>query len=202
MELKNLLHIFKKHWLWLVIPLILVPIAAILFLKLKPNKPVATFSITFVPIATNTNSSTASNTEDLKAANLFATTARSWLRDQALVSEILKNANIDPGLYSNDDLKNLFIITLLENSFTLTTQVEGADNEQAIKLANAAITLVKEKTQEFDKNSKNTIQFTVQTSDPYVSQEKTDPLIILLLGILAGLSLGLLFVLSKHYIES
>ncbi|MDD3774142.1 MAG: hypothetical protein PHW50_02590 [Patescibacteria group bacterium] len=202
MELKNLLHIFKKHWLWLIIPLILVPIATMTFSKLKPSQPVATFSITFVPIATNTNSATASNTEDLKAANLFATTARSWLRDQALVSEILKNANINPSLYSNDDLKSLFIITLLENSFTLTTQVEGADSEQALNLANAAITLIKEKTKEFDQNSQNTIQFAVQTSTPYISQEKTDPMITLLLGILAGLAFGLLLVLSKHYVES
>ena len=202
MELKNLLRIFKKHWLWLIIPLILVPIATMTFSKLKPSQPVATFSITFVPIATNTNSATASNTEDLKAANLFATTARSWLRDQALVSEILKNANINPSLYSNDDLKSLFIITLLENSFTLTTQVEGADSEQALNLANAAITLIKEKTKEFDQNSQNTIQFAVQTSTPYISQEKTDPMITLLLGILAGLALGLLLVLSKHYVES
>lgn len=202
MELKNLLRIFKKHWLWLIIPLILVPIATMTFSKLKPSQPVATFSITFVPIATNTNSATASNTEDLKAANLFATTARSWLRDQALVSEILKNANINPSLYSNDDLKSLFIITLLENSFTLTTQVEGADSEQALNLANAAITLIKEKTKEFDQNSQNTIQFAVQTSTPYISQEKTDPMITLLLGILAGLAFGLLLVLSKHYVES
>jgi len=201
MELKNLFIIFKKNWLWLVLPIILVPILSLIFSHYMKPKNLASFSLTFVPVRQNIQAN-AAYSEDLKSANLFAISAGAWLKDQALVSEILQNAGIDSKNYTSDQLQSLFNITLLDNSFTLTAQVQGADKNQAQKLAEAAIVLVKQETNGFNQNTKNGIKFTVQDSIPYISAEKTPLNINLLLGLLAGIALGLIFSLSKYYIES
>ena len=199
MELKKLLQIFKKNWFWLVVPLILVPALALTFIKVKAPQPTANFSLTFVP---SNQGQTNSNLNVIQLANLLAGTAQSWLKDPALVAQILNNAGINPKDYSNTDLTKLFTITLRDNSFALSVQVEGNSDVQATNLANSAIDLVKSKTAEFDQNSQNGIQFAAQASTPYISQEKTDPMITLLLGVLAGLAIGLILALSKHYVEN
>jgi capsular polysaccharide biosynthesis protein len=199
MELKNLFAILKRNWLWLILPLILIPIAAGVFTKIQKPQPTATFSITLAPINQN---QTNSNSNQLQLANLLTGTAKSWLSDPALVSEILQNAGVDPSNYSNAQLAKLFTITLADNSFALTAQIQGTTTDQATALANSAVNLVNAKVKEFDQNAKNGITFAVQASTPYISQEKTDLKINLLLGILAGLAIGLILVLGKHYVEN
>jgi capsular polysaccharide biosynthesis protein len=199
MELKNLFGIFKRNWLWLMVPLILVLIATIIFTNLQKPQPTANFSLTFVPANQNQSSSA---TNDLQLANLLATTAQSWLNNPALVSQILTSANVDPSTYSDAALTKLFTISLSPNSFELGAQIPGTSTEQATDLANSAINLVTTQTKQFNQNSGNGVQFAIQASAPYISQEKSSLKINLLLGALAGLALGLILILGKHYVES
>jgi len=199
MELKLFFNILKKNIYWWLVPLILIPLAMLLFSFMQKPGFQAIFSITAVPTSAAEEKSTY---ETLRATSLFTNTIRTWLHNQDIVSEILIKAGENPNAYSSKQMQNLFKTQFLENTFTLPIELNADSQEKAEKIANATIGFVKQKTKEFNQSTQGHLTFQTQAPAPYIKQQESKLKTNLLLGLAAGLFLGLFLALSKHYIET
>ncbi|MCD6194780.1 hypothetical protein J7K05_01060 [bacterium] len=198
MEIKLFLQIIKRQLWWLLVPLIVIPIATTIFSFQQKPRYTAYFSFSAIPVSQTEGSS---SYETMRSATIFVNTIRNWLYEEAIVAEILKEANINPE-NTQINLKSLYKVPQLDNTFSLPVQLSADSREQAEKIALATIKIINQETEKFNQTSKTGLSFAVESSEPYIVETKPNLKYNLALGLVSGVLLGLFLALSKHYIET
>lgn len=201
MELRQFIHIFKKHFTLFLSIVGIVVVGAVLTLLFRPTSYDTTLSLHIARDNQQTEKTDEKYNYDqfyrLQADERFADSVVRWLESPRIVYDILRDAEL--GGNSDDSFEeNKFDARRLSSQF-IEVRFSTPSEAHAIRIADAINTVLNNKTDELNKGGDNANWFVIVVDDPITREASIDPLRFgFLIGILA-VFLGLLSILIWHY---
>jgi len=201
MELKEYFNIIKKHRKIFFGTIIAVVIIAIGYFYLLPVRYDAALTLNITRLGSQ---ETADYKYDdyyrLQADEKFADTIVEWLRSPRAVSDIYTAANVDSKALSLRGLSKSLVAE--KRSSQIVSVAFSADTlVQAQKISAGITAVVKDNTDELNKEQKENNWFNVVNAAPVVVKYQPDYEIIFLAALCLGIFLGFWTVMVKHYLE-
>lgn len=195
MEIRNYFRTIKKFIWWLIVPLIIVLVLTLVFSLV--------YSESYqIPLSFSVNRRAQENeTTDYQFDSYYAIQSNVMLASQ--FSEWLKSGSVISSIYNNSGLD--------EESSTLTKEwkvtayspqniellFRGRDKGRLSKLAEAALLTTNERIEEFT-GTGDAVVGTVDLPDEIITTTKKTPLLLnMIVGLLAGVIIGLIFIYFK-----
>lgn len=195
MEIRNYFRTIRRFIWWFIVPLVIVLVAVLigsLIFEQSYEAPVV-FAINRKQQQKETN--------DYQYDSFYAIQANKMLADQ--FTEWLKGGSVVPAIYQRAGLKEENDLLLKEWKVTdhspqdIEMVFRGRNKERISKLAQAALDAVNEKKDEFT-GSGDAAVGTVSIPNEVIVVTKTTSLALnLLVGLIAGILIGLIFVYFK-----
>lgn len=204
MELREYFRIIGKYqWLFWTIVLVVV-IATFLFSRFQPKSYLASTTLTVNKASALKQSQIDyylfDNYYNVQSSGLFSQIVTSWFESPAVVKEIYKKADIPLPQVSQKKLSKIFKAVRQEPA-TINVSFSGSQKEEAEKLINAAAEIMQEKTNELGKADQENIYDIVKFSS-IVSETTPNIWLNTLIGLVAGLILAIIIVLSIDYFRT
>jgi len=199
MDLKSYLMIIKKHLWLLIITIVIVTLGSYLFTVTRPITYDAnsTINVLIKSAEQAPNYYEYDNYYSLQAGSLFADRVLIWFQDPAIVQEIYQKAQLN---LPDVDMKNMskLINARKKNPASVIVSMNQADKDTVKKIVDASTSVIAQKTQDLTKNEsiKNIV---LDISPTVVSEKKPATLLNTLIGLAAGLILGLALVFLTEY---
>ncbi len=129
---------------------------------------------------------------DLKAAELFTDTLMGWFATPSVIGEMYARAGIEASEEELAAAPKRFRAKRFSSQSVLVSY-RDADRDAAVKLAAAAVEIVKEKSESLNVDEAGESLFLIRTSEPVISEANPPPVQAAGLGFLAGAFLALAF---------
>lgn len=186
---KNYFQVIAKHKITVISAVILCGLASFVYAYVKPQSFSSTVSMSFHRINKEaTNDFQYDNYYSAKAVEIISNTAVGWLETPNVVLEIFEKANVVP----DDIYKETKKITPKQTSaHEIQARIVNPKRENAEKLSNALVTVMQDKVKQLEINSDNKNSFDLIAEKPIVTEIKYNPLMLTLIGLVAGLFLGI-----------
>lgn len=199
MELKEYVKIIKKFsWTFLLV-WVLVIILSLVWYKTRP----ATYDVSMsLEITRQASEQTADYQYDqyyrLQADEKFADTIVQWLKDPAVVNEILAKAEINFSSQTLKSLSKAFRAEKLSSNY-IQLRMSTAQSSDSSKITKATQDVISEKVSLLDSESQSKTWFKVMYGKPIVALSKISLQVVLIGSIVGGFILSLMVVLCSHY---
>jgi len=202
MELKEYLRIFQKNFSIILLMVVVSVLVSLIFVFRAHATYQVNASLTLVP-KSNLPASIYEydNYYALQSASLFANTIAAWLRSPSNVKEIYQKAGLSLPSQNPKVLVGLIKPVLTPNSFSLGFQINASKEDEAKKLGQSTIGLIKERIEQYNRLATSKTQFTLSVSEPVVLQIKPNYFMIPALAVFVGLVLGIFLALLKEYLK-
>lgn len=201
MELREYFRIIGKYqWLFWAVIIVMV-VATFLFSRFQPKSYLASTTLTVNKSSALKQSQIDyylfDNYYNIQSSGLFSQIVTSWFESPAVVKEIYKKADIPLPEVSQKKLIKIFKAVRKEPA-TINVSFSGSDKDETEKLINAAAEVMQEKTNELGKADRDNVYDIIKFT-PIVSETTPNLWLNTLIGLLAGLILGVIFVLAIDY---
>jgi len=202
MELKEYLRIFQKNFSIILLTVVVSVLVSLIFVFREHVTYQVNASLTLIP---KSNLPAPIYEYDsyyaLQSSGLFANTIVAWLQSPSNVKEIYQKAGLSLPSQNPKVLTGLIKSVLTPDSFSLGFQINASKEDEAKKLGQSAIGLIKEQIEQYNRLATAKTQFTLSVSKPVILQIKPNYFIIPTLGVLAGLALGIFLALLREYLK-
>lgn len=203
MEIKDYLQIIKKH-LGLFLGIVFGCI--ILAIVLTISRPVTYTAQTSFTASKSSISDPLEHYDEInkvcsttQLTGSYAQTVSLWFTSAAVVKEIYQQGDLEVPNVTQDKLAKTFkAIHSLEGVIRVT--VNGRNKDDLVKLLDSASIVMQGKTADFTDLDKNTYKLTEDT--PIVTQDSPSLVLNILIGLIAGLILAVLTVLTLQYFKN
>lgn len=195
MEIRNYFRTIGRFIRWFIIPLILVLLLSLiisLVYNVSYQAPVS-FAINRKPQQAQTTDYQYDSYYAIQANNILATQFTEWLKGASVVPVIYKRAGL------KDESSLLQKEWKVEDHSPQDVEIifRGRDKDRVYALANSALETVNEKKDEFTGTGESSLGTVNIPSEVIVVAKNTSILLNLLVGFLAGIIVGLIFVYFK-----
>lgn len=202
MELRNYLQIIGKR-IWLFISIVaIVVLGTYIFSVAQPVSYDGSSSLNVVvkkPAEASVNYYDYDNYYAIQGSSLFADTVVAWLGDPTNVFEIYDIAGLPKPELSVKSLAKL-ITTRKKPPASISVNLNDTDKDKVEKLMSAINKFVSQKTENWSKEGL-TENLHVDYSAPVVIEHKPSVLVNTLIGLVAGIILGLAMVFFVDYMK-
>lgn len=204
MELKDYIRIISKSWLMILIITLLVTLATVIWSKVQPLKYES--GVTLVVNKPNTVPQRAvgyyqyDKFYSIEASSLYADTLTSWLSSAGTAKEIFEYAGLPVPNVSLKKLGRIFKPRRLP-PVTIGVTVINKDRERAEKLVKAAVAVVEEKTEEQRRGDDPDHHFAIIAGPTVTAEVRQSIALNSLLGLIAGLIIGLAVAFLREYLK-
>jgi capsular polysaccharide biosynthesis protein len=204
MELRDYLQLIRKSWLMIAVMALIVSVGSALWAQLQPVKYEA--SATIVVTKPNTVPQRSANYfqydkyYSIQASGLYADTLAAWLSSAGTAEEIFIKAGYPVPSTSIKKLGRIFK-PRRQPPVTITLNLVDPDRDKAQKLVNAAVTIMKEKTDLQQKTDDPENYFNIINGPTVLAEVRPDLVINTGVGLLAGLVLGFIVAFLREYLR-
>jgi len=202
MELRDYIKIISKYKVifWTVV--LLCGISALVWSTVQPKSYLASNTYTLNKASTLKQNDISfylyDNYYNVQSAALFSQIVTNWFESPSLVQEVYQKAGIPVPQVSQRKLSKTFK-AIREEPATINVSLTGTNKEELQKLLNAASLVLQEKTDELGKNSENTYELAKFT--PIVTDNNPNLILNSIIGLFAGLFLGIILTLGLDYFK-
>jgi len=200
MEIRNYFRTIKKFIWWFITPLIVVVVLTLIFSLIfsESYQIPLSFSVNRRAQDTETSDYQFDSYYAIQANVILASQFAEWLRSGSIISSIYNNAGLDE---ESSFLAKEWKVTAYSPQ-NIELLFRGRDKERLAKLAETAIKTTDERKEEFTGTGEAVVG-TVDLPDEIITTTKKTPILLnLLVGLLAGVIIGLLFVYFKSIFSS
>jgi len=200
MELKEYIQIIKKHLKLFISTAVIIILAAFAYFSFRP----VSYTTSLVM---NITRSGAQNTDNykyddfyrLQADEKFSETLVEWLKSPRIEEEILKEAGIDASSYSLKKLaKN--IKAEKKSSQVVAASFSAQNKKNSEKMAQAVSKIISQKTENLNKDQKDSTWFQVIFENPVIRIDEVSFLTSVLI-FFGAVFAAFWIVMIKHYLE-
>lgn len=204
MELKDYLRIIGQGWaliLGLTASVTLLVIAWTVYQPLKYESSVAVVVNKPNPVAqSGANYFQYDKYYSIQASSLYADTLAAWLASPSTAKEIYAKAGLTVPDVPLKKLSRIFKPRQLP-PVTLNVTAKDKDQTRAERLANAAAAILEEKTEEQNKSDNPEHHFILIKGQTVTAAARPDFIINTLVGLVAGLIIGLSTAFLRQYLK-
>lgn len=204
MEIKEYLKIFRKSAVIILLCVIFVTLGAYVFTVRQKVVFEGNGSLTIIPKPATTTKSNFYEYDGyyaLQASGLLGNSITAWLQSPDVVFEIYKQAGIDTTGLSAKQLVKSMKAEMLVGTFAVKFQIKNSDRNRAESLAKSTISVIQNKTAEFNQKAGTKINFELQADPPVITELKPKKELELIAGALAGLILGIFLSFVLEYFK-
>lgn len=201
MELKDYLSIIARRF-WLLVACVIIVVAGVyVFTVRQPESWDGSLMLNIIKKAetSQTNNYQYDKFYSIQASGMFADTIVSWVSDPDSVLDVYKKANVKAPEIS---ITNLAKILKAKKVLPASVQINYSSSDQDVvePILKAAGEIVKEKTltlQQLD----STNNFEITDNDPVVLKHPNSLTTNIIIGLVAGILLGLMIVFAAEYFK-
>ncbi|MDP2838099.1 MAG: hypothetical protein Q8O53_02380 [Candidatus Moranbacteria bacterium] len=199
MELRNLVLIFQKQWVFF-----LATVVAFIFVAwIWQKEQAVTYQVTLLlNIGRSGVNETTNYTYDsfyrLQADERFADTVVRWLTTPRVVEDIYHEAGLNAKMLGFKDLSRVFTPGRLSSQM-ITVKYSGSNEKALTQLAAVTVTVLNRHTTTLNTGEKEKNWFVVIGSDPVIRDGRVGLNLALAVGLAVGLFIGFWLVLLRHY---
>lgn len=206
MELPNYLSVIKKQWVIILLTLLIVFGGSLIFTSTQKANFEGSTSLWITPVSSIGKKDVPYYEYDsyytIQAGQLYASTIANWIKNPDVVSEIYTRAGLDLNITKLKDVDKIIKVTVgtgTTSNMVVNLKITHSNHDELQNLISSAIQLSQEKTQNFNSQSQQKITFNLSGSDPIIIRNQSNYLINGLIGLVAGLILGIFFAYLKEY---
>lgn len=189
MHPKNYIQVVLRHKFTIVACIILCGLAALIYAYVKPQAFSSNISMSFHRV---NKEATADYQYDNyyagKAVEIVSNTVAGWLQTPNIVQEIYTEANVAPDDIYKDAKK---FKPKQVSAHQVEMRLTNKNRQDLEKLSKAAVAIMKNKVASLEVTNEQKNAFDVISEDPIITEVKYSPLMLTLIGLVAGLFVGI-----------
>ena len=202
MELRDYLKIIGKYKIVFWTILILCGLSAMIWTKIQPTSYLASTTFTVNKSSAlkqkDVNYYLYDNYYNVQSAGLFSQIVTTWFESPSLVTDVYNKAGITVPNVSQKNLSKTFKAVRTEPA-TINVSISGTNKDDLTKLLNAAAVVLQEKTDDLNKSGENI--YDIAKFTPVVSNDSPNLALNTIIGLFAGLLLGIVIILGVEYFK-
>ena len=189
MKPKNYVEVVKKHKFTVVVVIILCGLFSLVYSFVKPQSFSSNISMSFYRVNREVTSDYQyDNYYTGKAVEILTNTVLGWLETSNIIQEVYDEA----GVVSDDIYKDTKKFKPKQiSAHQIEVRVVNKNKGDLDKLSAAVVSVMDERVKKLEITSDNKNSFDVVAEEPIIVEIKYNPLMLLLIGLAAGLFLGI-----------
>lgn len=134
----------------------------------------------------------------LESGEIIADNIEKMLQSPQIVNEIYQNANISTNFNKIKHYKKSFTAHKMSNQY-VEVSFKAESQSQAKTIAESITQIAQSKTEQINKSSEEEISFLIDDTEPIIVERKADIVLNSIIGLISGMFLGILAILTKKY---